>query len=344
MRISRSSKIRLIIAAVIVLAAAVLGGAWYFIHGVGTPEKTMEIVQKAAASHDVKTFEKYVDVDTIADVMSDGMVEGLIESDRSLSGDTRDAMSGFVDMFKSPIKASLKNAIMSYVKTGSFEGDSALSADEMIILQKTGLDDIELKSVKGVYKSSDNEATADVLAYSREADSEFTFTLLLEKGDEGFFRIKKVTNFKEYIDFVMAARKNRLVKYMGESHDIIDKYDDVIKDADKKLIEIMHRGSLGDDSVRSEMRDIMANDVLEGWKNTKNDLSALDVPEGAETYHRILLKVCDSRIQYAEAYIEWLGNKDAKTIHKSNEALKTAQTLEKEAKLLEEKIKKRIGE
>ena len=332
---SFKGKIRFIIALCIIGCAVFACFAYYYY--TTTPGYALKMVREAIETHDEAKFNEYVDVDNLLEDTTGDIIDGLMGSYQSISGETRAAVMPLVEMFRSPLKASLKEAIMNYVKHGDFYSDNDMLGYSAII-QKAGLRGIEFRSLGKAEMQSDGTAKFDVVIFSPEADDEFKVEFVLAKGENGRYKITETRNFSDFIVFVLEARERKLAEFVAKTKEIIARHDDVIKNADKELIEIMHSGSLGNDRIRNDMREIMKNEVLPDYEARKAEFAALDVPDVARSYYNLLVKICDYRINYANEYARWLETKDANTIHKANELLRTAQTMESEARMLENKM------
>jgi hypothetical protein len=132
----------------------------------------------------------------------------------------------------------------------------------------------------------------------------------------------------------MKARKEQVRLYLKTTEDILRVHEDKISAADKKLVDILHSGSMGDMNVRRQMRGVMAEEILPDWQLRRSELEKIDPPTAAQTLHRLRLRICDMRISYAIRYAEWLETKKAGDIQEANEILKEARTLEQEAETM----------
>ena len=62
------------------------------------------------------------------------------------------------------------------------------------------------------------------------------------------------------------------------------------------------------------------------------------MPDAAGSLHRLRLKICDARIEAAANYAKWMDDKKAATIRASDNSMKIAKTLEKDAELLTKQV------
>ena len=322
------------ILAVLISAVVVIGGGalWYYGYYTRTPEYAVRMIEEATISHDVVKFERYVDVRKISEMAGDEFLEGVMDSDRALTEEARSAVSNFASIFKASVSKNYEDAIREYVRTGEWGG---LSPDAQLLLDKAGLYQAEPRGVEGLEKNAeDGKATLGLRLYQKEASNEFVLKVRLVKGQDGVWHAEEVANFRDFITFVMKARKEQFRSYLKTTEDILRAHEEKISAADKKLVDILHSGSMGDMNVRRQMRAVMAEEILPDWQLRRSELEQIDPPTAAQTLHRLRLRICDMRISYAIRYAEWLETKKAADIQEANEILKEARTLEQEAETM----------
>ena len=325
------------------LLVVVCGGAWwYFGVYTKTPEYAVRKMEEAVAAHDQNQFEKYVDVQRITETASDAFLEGMMDADIGLTEEVRSAVANFAQMFRMSVSKSFQHAIREYVRTGKWNAQSADMPDAQLILEKAGLAQIEPRGTEGLEKDAENgHATLGLRVYQKEAADEFVFKARFEKSQEGIWRATEISNFREFIAFVVKARKEQLREYLKKTEDIIRVHEEKVGATDKKLVDILHSGSMGDMAVRRQMRAVMAEEILPDWQSRRTELEAIDPPTAAQTLHHLRLRICDLRISYALRYAEWLETKKAGDIQEANEILKEARTLEQEAEAMTRRMQRK---
>lgn len=345
-RLSKQGKIRLLLAAVILLFAVTAVSVWYFSYYTKTPDYSIRMIQSAVTKHDMAQFQKYVDLDHLLNTSCDALMDGLIDSERPLSEEARVAVSGFSKMFKAPLVMSFKGIINHYVESGEWTNDASKSVDQGIpidsdvVLSKSGLKQTVFQKIDYVGVDKDaGIATVGVRVFQQEADEEFVLEVQFVRTDAGIWRASEITNFHEFVVFVMKARREHLAEYVDATAAIVAQHDKVVRAADKKLADVLRSGSLGNNSTRQALKDIMLNEIMADWSQRKEDLSAVDVPPSAQSLHRLRLHICDLRIAYAKGYAAWMDDKQAVTIRDANEKLKEAKTLEHEDAVLVQQMR-----
>ena len=96
-------------------------------------------------------------------------------------------------------------------------------------------------------------------------------------------------------------------------------------------------GALGNDSIRSQVKKVSEEQVAD-WQSRKTELEAMEVPDAAGSLHRLRLKICDAHIEASANYAKWMDDKKAATIRASDNSMKIAKTLEKDAELLTKQV------
>lgn len=318
---------------VIVLLTA--GGGYFLLKPDSkAPEFVMQNVEKSVATHDKKEFYKLVDIDSVLDKSYDEIVEGLTDSDKSMSIEAREAVKNFTQMLKSPLMISLKSAIDNYVETGEFQEPENLGIKEL--MSRTGIDKIEFRGIENVEINSanDKEAVADAKIFQPELGREFILKTVLNKNDSGEWRIVELQNFKDFVIQIGEVRRTELNNYLDKTAEINSTHDKTIRDAEQKYSSILALGSLGQESTRSDLKNLMLDVIKKDWEVRKQEFFNLQVPKEAETLHNLRLKICDLEISYAEEYAQWMSDKKAATIKSAEEKRHQAQTLMTEANVL----------
>ena len=341
----QSMKKRLIAFAVVLVILAGAGGYWYVEMYTKTPEYTIQMVQEAVAGHNKDKLYKYVAVDHMLDTASDAMLDGLIQAMVPASGDTREAVSNLTRMFKNPVVLSLKNAVDNYVEYGTWNNkDDSTAAientvDADMIVNKIGLPSIHMEKLDSMAVDKENgTALAKVRVLQTEANEEFVLDVELCEQEDGSWQVYEITNFQEFIQEMQNIRQKQVKAYLEESAALMKDHDDKITQLQQEITNILSQGSLGNDAIRQQVKAVVEEQIVPDWQARKAELEAMTVPEAAGSLHRLRLKICEARIESAISYGQWMEDKKAATIRSSDNSLRTAKTLEKEAELLTRQV------
>ena len=314
------------------LAIVVTGGGYYYFHMKSDePATAIKAVSRSIEKHDVKGFHQAVDVDSFLDSGYAGFVDGLTAFDKSMTPDAREAIKTFTEMLHAPLMLSLKSAIDSYVATGDPNLRENIGVVE--ILQRTGLNDIEVRDVRNIQlnDANRNEAFADVIIFQPELGKEFPIQITLARNDDNQWRIMRVQNFQEYVSEIAEARRILLDEYLAKAGEINSRHEAIIRDAEQKYGSILAIGNLGQDKTRADLKVLMTDVIKKDWEERKQELFSLRVPKDAEALQNLYMQICDLSIAAAQDYAKWMDDKNSATIKSAEGKIHQAQTLNSEA-------------
>lgn len=340
----QSIKKRLIALGVVLVLLAAAGGYWYVDIYTKTPEYTLKMVQEAVSDHNKEKLDKYVAVDHLLDTASDDMLDGLIQAMVPATGDTREAVSNLSRMFKTPVVTSLRTAVMNYVEYGSWTNqksdDNSVNAlvDADMIVNRIGLPSIEFQKLDSMaVDKEEGTALAKVRVLQTDSNEEFVLDVELCQQQDGLWQVYEIVNFKDFIEKLQNIRQQQVKAYLEESSQLMAQHDAVIAESQQKITAILAGGTLGNDSIRSQVKQVSEEQVAD-WQSRKTELEAMEVPDAAGSLHRLRLKICDAHIEAAANYAKWMDDKKAATIRASDNSMKIAKTLEKDAELLTKQV------
>ena len=341
----QSVKKRIIAFAVVAAVVAAAGCWWYVSYYTRTPEYSIRMVQEAVSQHDKEKLYQYVDVSHMLETASDAMLDGLVQAMVPATGDTREAVSSPTQMLKAPAIMSLQSAVDNYVEQGTWidknvdERSMAAAVDADMIVNRIGLPNISFQKLESVAVDFDNgTAVAKVQVRQTEADEDFTLDVELVETDSGIWQVYEITNFKDFIERLQSLRQKHVKAYLEESASLMEQHDAVIAAAEQEIGELLSKGSLGSNVTRSQIKEVLETKSIPDWQARKAELEAMEVPDAAGSLHRLRLKICDARIDAAASYARWMDDKKAATIRSSDNSLRMAKTLEKDAELLTKQV------
>ncbi len=340
----QSIKKRLIALGVVLVLLAAAGGYWYVDIYTKTPEYTLKMVQEAVSDHNKEKLDKYVAVDHLLDTASDDMLDGLIQAMVPATGDTREAVSNLSRMFKTPVVTSLRTAVMNYVEYGSWTNqksdDNSVNGlvDADMIVNRIGLPSIEFQKLDSMaVDKEDGTALAKVRVLQTDSNEEFVLDVELCQQQDGLWQVYEIVNFKDFIEKLQNIRQQQVKTYLEESSQLMAQHDAVIAESQQKITAILAGSTLGNDSIRSQVKQV-SEEQMADWQSRKTELEAMEVPDAAGSLHRLRLKICDAHIEAAANYAKWMDDKKAATIRASDNSMKIAKTLEKDAELLTKQV------
>ena len=326
-------------AGIAALAVAVAGGGYYYFHvRPDTPDYAIEAVSQSIKTHDVEEFHRAVDLDSVLDSGYDGLVDGLSEPTALTTPDAKDAIINFTQMLRAPIMLSLKAAVDSYVATGDLNAKANVGVMELI--ERTGLNDIEVRGVKNIQRNdaNNNEAFADLVIYQPELGREFPMQIVLSRVKDDRWQVSRVQNFQEYVSEISKARRAQLDDYLTKAGEINARHDVLMREAEQKYGSILALGSLAQDDTRAELKKLLDEVFKKDWEARKQELFSLPVPKSAEPLHNLYMKICDLAIAAAQDYAKWMDDKNVATIKSAEGKIHQVQALFTEAAALAKRM------
>lgn len=317
------------------LALAVAGGGYYFFHtGNDTPDYAIKKIAQSVEDHDVKEFHRVVNVDSVLDSGYDAFVAGVTSPEIVMTSDARETIKNFTQILRGPMILSLKSALDSYVATGDFKVGE--NAGVLELIERTGLNDVEIRNVKNIEISdaNRNEAFADVIIFQPELEREFPIQILLTRVDGNQWQVTRVKNFQDYITQIAKARRAQLDDYLSKTAEINAKHDTIMREAEQKYGTILSLGNLGQDKTRAELKSLIDDFFKPDWEKRKEDLFNLRVPKDAEPLHNLYLKICDTAISASEDYSKWMEDRNSLTIKSAEDKIHQVQAMLNEASAL----------
>ena len=200
------SKKKLFIAALVAVVAIILG--WYFLYFTKTPVYSLNLAREAVEKHDVNTFKKHVDMDSIIGSAYDDVVAMQLEDpeikNSPLKGLAEVMFQGLKPKIVPILSNEVYNAIAKQPENSEQNAREKQAADEM--KEKTGVKDLEFKSI-GSATVDGNSAVVPVTFNSKELNQDVTFNLAMKKLDDGTWQAVKINNFKEFLALVEQHEK-----------------------------------------------------------------------------------------------------------------------------------------
>ena len=185
-----------------VILVLVLVAAWYFMYFTKTPGYASNQAREAYTKHDVATFKKYVDVESIVGSGYDDFVAVAMESPEIKDNPMNGLASAMFQGMKGQIVPIVSSEIYSSVGK-KLEGDLPSAQDKAAaekVRQDSGIDDLTFKDIGSVKENGDS-AVVPVTFTSKSLNQDFTFEIAMEKK-AGNWKAVKVNNFKDFLKLV----------------------------------------------------------------------------------------------------------------------------------------------
>lgn len=205
------SKKKIIIAVLIAVIAIVLG--WYFWYFTKTPVYSLNLARESVEKHDVVTFKKHVDVESIIgsgyDDFVDVQMNDPVIKDNPFKGFAEVMLKGLKSQIVPVLTQEIYNGVEKKSEDSNQNTKSKEAASE--VKEKTGVKDLEFKSI-GSATIDGNSAIVPIIFSSKDLNQDVTFDLLMKKLEDGTWQAIKINNFKEYLDLIEKNKNNKTNK------------------------------------------------------------------------------------------------------------------------------------
>lgn len=199
----------------VVMLALAAGGYYYYRSLKAGPSYALLQAAAATQTHDLATFERYVDVDALTGHLADDVVsQGSVLTALVPGGGL--ALHGALRFLKPQLVKAAHKEVQRYVETGSLEAAAATAPKRMVNLSFTGLasrvldPDSKYKGIKYTTEKGD-EALVGIEFTRPRYDTTMVVEVKLLKQADDHWQVKEITNTGELIRSVARLQKNRLV-------------------------------------------------------------------------------------------------------------------------------------
>lgn len=191
-----------------VVVAILCALAYYFLYWTKTPVYSANIIRESIAKHDVVTFEKHVDMDTL---YGKGYDDAIIAIDR-IEGNgisTNPFAMGILQMMKPAIVNELKAKTLEEIK-GVDNGQSSKKnqATKMAegLQEKADVKNADFKDITVVSKEN-GEAIVALTLHNKKFNKDFELKVKMAELQDGTWKLKEFTNLVDFLVEVDKADK-----------------------------------------------------------------------------------------------------------------------------------------
>jgi hypothetical protein len=198
---------------VLVLALAA-GGYYYFTSLKKGPEGALAQAAMAVQSHDMATFEKFVDVNSVTSHLVDDVAQqGSVLSSLVPGGSL--AMGGAMRLLKPTLAKAAHKEVQRYVETGSLEAAAAAAPKHLVNVSLTGLaskvvsPDSQFKGIKYSRQEGDN-AFVGIEVSQPKYDTTMVVEVKMRRVED-HWQMTQITNSGQLLRQVARLEKKRLL-------------------------------------------------------------------------------------------------------------------------------------
>ena len=188
-----------------VVVAILCALAYYFLYWTKTPVYSANIIRESIAKHDVVTFEKHVDMDTL---YGKGYDDAIIAIDR-IEGNgisTNPFAMGILQMMKPAIVNELKAKTLEEIKgVDNWQSSKKNQATKMAegLQEKADVENADFKDITVVSKEN-GEAIVAVTLHNKKFNKDFELKVKMAELHNSTWKLKEITN---HVDFLVEVDK-----------------------------------------------------------------------------------------------------------------------------------------
>lgn len=197
------------------LLLALVGGGYYYYRTLKSgPSGSLVAAAAAVQTHNMATFEKYVDVNSVSNHLVDDMTQQSAALTSLMPGGSL-MMGGAMKLLKPALARAAHDEVQRYVETGSIEAAAAAAPKRLVNISLTGLaskivsPDSEFKGVKYTREESDNAFVGLEVTQPRYDTTMVVEVKMRRQGDH--WQLTQITNSAELLRSVARLEKKRLL-------------------------------------------------------------------------------------------------------------------------------------
>ncbi|UOQ66307.1 DUF2939 domain-containing protein [Hymenobacter volaticus] len=199
----------------LLLVLAAVGGYFYYQSLKAGPKYALVQVANAARTHDMATFERYVDVNSVTGSLVDQVANQGPELGSMNPGGL--AFKSALRMLKPQLSQMVRKEVQQLVETGSLQGAADASVSKGImnislagLAGKVASPDSKFKDVKYV-KEEGKQALVSIEFTQPKYDTTMVVELkMLNRGDH--WQVTEITNTGDLLKQVARLEKQRMLK------------------------------------------------------------------------------------------------------------------------------------
>lgn len=199
----------------VLLLALVSGGYYYYQSLKNGPKGAMAQAAAAVKTHDIATFEKYVDVSSVTTHLVDDVAQQGAALTSLMPGGSL-LMGGALRLIKPTLAKAAHKEVQRFVETGSLEAAAAAAPKRLMNISLAGLaskivsPDSKFKGIKYSREEGDNAYVGLEVTQPKYDTTMVVEVRLRRQGDH--WRLTEITNTGELLRKVAQLEKKRLLQ------------------------------------------------------------------------------------------------------------------------------------
>lgn len=201
----------------VLLLLLLVGGSYYYYSYLrDTPVSALMQAARATQTHDVTTFERFVDVDALAGSIVDDVATHSSLVSSLVPGGGLMLRSG-LGLLKPQLAKAAHAEVRRYVETGSLEAAEAAAPKRLVNISFLGLAGRVVgpgSHFQGIKYTTENgdEARVGIEFTQPRYDTTMVVEVLLQRQPDGHWQAKRLSNTGAMLQQVARQEKQRLLK------------------------------------------------------------------------------------------------------------------------------------
>lgn len=203
---------------VLLVGILIIGGAVAYWQWTTTPKYSLNQILKSVENRDVTTFQKHVDVNSVASRLVDDLSGQIFSESADELGELGSAMGeGLLQMMKPRLIGMIEEQTLRYVERGAlWDSDIELESDKEQDLQVENITDglgLEQENYQGVHYVRKDGKTAYIGLQFLNNDFDESVTLEVMMRDlGGYWQVAELSNMKDIIEEINRLEAEKLTE------------------------------------------------------------------------------------------------------------------------------------
>lgn len=336
-RRARNRRERMLVLLILIFSLGIL--LWYFAFYARTPEYAVKQLEQALQEKDIETFREYTNLELLLSDAYDDLTVDLFSHDAELSPQSKILFEKFFVLVKPQIVETATDTISHRISDEVWllpEGTDLLKGRQLGVDYEQFLERSLLKSttIRGVSSITRRDHTAILMLDVTEEFSQtpFTLELLLEKGNDGPWRVTSIKNYRSYLETVYPMLYKDIKQYIEATAEINSEYNHKLQMQQWDFQYRSHSsgGQLSKDQ-RMNIASYLEDNVIPTVKKRQAELDQIEIPPGALHLSALRKESTDLSIRIWQHYIHGLREDNISEFH-------TAESLHKQMLATEQRI------
>jgi hypothetical protein len=190
---------------IITLVIVALAGVVYYWQWTHSPKYSLMQAKEALENHDIISFEKYVDVQSLTERLIDQLLDFSSEQKEQPSNERsqmyKNFAKGFISLLKPQFAKMAKEQVSYYVEKGSFENENDKDDNPKFSLKeiwnKSGGEKSEFRGYEYVKKDG-KIALVGLSFFYHEYNTKLVLDIKMREKD-GYWQVAELSNFSNYM-------------------------------------------------------------------------------------------------------------------------------------------------